>query len=84
MPDGDPIKEAIRTMIQQELANLMSASTAGQSGNTQGTISAVNADGTVNVETQVGSLQSVGTPVVRTIGEQVVVVTSQEGAMVAI
>jgi hypothetical protein len=83
MPDGHPIKEAIRTLIRQEIAAIQSSSLS-QQNNVQGIVSAVNADGTVNVETPSGSYQSVGTPIVRTIGEQVIVVTSQEGIRVAL
>lgn len=82
MPDGNPIKEAVRSLIRQEIAALIQNS--GQQPPLQGIVSLVNADGTVNVDTAAGSLQGVGTPIVRTVGEQVIVVTSQEGTKVAL
>lgn len=82
MPDGNPIKEAVRALIRQEIASLIQNS--GQNPPLQGIVSAVNADGTLSVSTAAGSLQNVGTPIVRTVGEQVIVVTSQEGTQVAL
>lgn len=82
MPDGNPIKEAVRTLIRQEIAALIQNS--GQNPPLQGIVSAVNSDGTLSVSTSAGDLQNVGTPIVRTVGEQVIVVTSQEGVQVAL
>lgn len=84
MPDGDPLKEAIRAIIQQELANLQSNTPAASASQLKGVVAAINDDGTVNVNTAGGILSSVSTPVRRVIGDQVVVVTSVEGAQVAV
>ena len=83
MPDGDPFKEAVRRIIKDEIAKLQQVITGAQ-GNVQGTVSAINDDGTVDVDTIDGTLQEVGTPIVRTLGEQVIVVTSLEGMQVAL
>jgi hypothetical protein len=83
VPDGNAIKEAIRTLIQQELAALQAAN-LGQQSNLVGVVSQVNTDGTVNVDTASGTYQGVGTPIVRVLGEKVIVVTSQEGTRVAL
>ena len=82
MPDGNPIKEAVRALIRQEIAALIQNS--GGQPPLQGIVSAVNADGTLSVSSAAGDLQNVGTPIVRTVGEQVIVVTSQEGTQVAL
>lgn len=83
MPDGNPIKEAIRKIIQDEIAAIIRAS--GVTPPIGGVVAAVNPDGTLQVNTQDGQvLQTVGTPIVRVKGEQVIVVTSQDNTQVAI
>lgn len=83
MPDGHPIKEAIRKIIQDEIAAIIQAS--GVSPPVGGVVSEINDDGTIQVNTQDGqTLQVVGTPIVRVKGEQVIVITSQDNTQVAI
>lgn len=83
MPDGNPIKEAIRKLIQDEIAAIIQAS--GVSPPIEGVVKDINDDGTIQVNTTDGqTLQMVGTPIVRVKGEKVIVVTSQDNTQVAI
>lgn len=50
----------------------------------QGTVVAINDDGTINVQTASATYQGVGSPTQRTLNEQVVVITADGGVKVAI
>lgn len=81
MPEGSPLRQAVKQLILDTLQEY--SIVQQQNDNEQGTVASVNDDGSVNVATQSGLYQNVGTPVQRVVGESVVVVTA-DGVRVAI
>jgi hypothetical protein len=71
------IKEIGREILQEQ------ATVYQQDPNMQGSVIQVNDDGTVNVQVSNGSVYTCGTPVVRTLGDLVIVVTA-DGKKVAV
>jgi hypothetical protein len=74
---SDLIKQIGKEILQEQAAVFQ------QDPNMQGTVININDDGTVNVQATNGSVYTCGAPVVRTIGELVVVV-SADGKKIAI
>lgn len=80
--EGSLLREAVKKLIRETLDDNQVINQL--TPNEQGTIAAVNDDGTVNVLTESGLYQSVGTPTTRSLNEQVIVVTADGGVRVAI
>ena len=81
MAQGSKLRDLVKQIAQEVIAEMQNDT--NNADPIAGVISAVNDDGTVAVSTANGIFQSVGTPTVRTLGEQVVVVTA-DGQKVAL
>lgn len=81
MAQGSKLRDIIKGIVKETIEEMQNET--NNADPESGVISAVNDDGTVTVSTQSGFYQSVGTPTVRTLGEQVVVITA-DGQKVAI
>lgn len=80
--EGSPLRTAIKALIAQVIADL--AQQTPSAVPEEGVVSALNSDGSVTVQTSSNVYGTVGTPIVLTIGAQVIVFTSSDGRRVAI
>lgn len=76
---------ALKALIQQLIRDTIAeqALTQNQTQNERGTVVKINDDGTVDVQTSNGAIYNCGTPIQRTKGTMVVVVTA-DGQKVAV
>ncbi len=81
MAEGSRLRTAVQRLVREELKKIQQISDSPDAE--IGTISSVNDDGTVSVDTASGSHQNVGTPVSRVMGQQVTVI-SADGQKVAV
>lgn len=74
MPGSNSLQIAFKNLIQEAVQELQQESLDRPPE--EGSVSAVNADGTVNVVTGSSSYASIGSPVVLTLGQLVIVITA--------
>ncbi len=80
--EGSPLRVALKGLIAQVIQEI-DQQTPG-SHPEEGTVTALNTDGSVTVQTTSSVYGTVGTPIVLTVGAQVIVLTSDDGRKVAV
>jgi hypothetical protein len=82
MPKSSPIRQRIAEIVKEVLAEIQQ--TTVNTDPEYGTVTQINDDGTVNVQTSSGSnYPNIGAATTMTVGTQVVVITA-DGAKVAV
>lgn len=75
MPEGTPLRTAFQNLVRETLSELKQST--GNLDPEAGTVISLNGDGTYNVQTGSSIYTSLGSPVILTLGQQVMVITAE-------